>query len=503
MQILSGDQIRAWDQFTIANEPIASIELMERAASKCFEWIGRRPWKEKKFFLLCGKGNNGGDGLAICRMLLMSGYEASVYILENGKLGSADFQQELQRLHHHASGIHFIQEAEHFPAIEPGSVVIDALFGSGLNQPPQGLTADLIRHINQSRTTVVSIDLPSGLYTDQTSQGNEIVRAHHTLSFQCYKPALLLQENAPWIGEVVILPIGLHPGFLSTITPWAKLLDVALARSLYQPRSRFAHKGHFGHALLIAGSYGKMGAATLAVKACIRSGAGLTTALVPSAGYPIMQVAVPEAMTLVDTEKEHLSSLPGDMERYRTIGIGPGIGTEAATLNLLSFVIRRYQHPVVIDADGLNGLSMHPELIGQLPKGSILTPHPKEFDRLFGDHQSDFERVSTALARAKEGNIIIVLKGHHTLIATPGGQGYFNSTGNAGLAKGGSGDVLTGIITALLAQGYDPVHAALLGVYLHGGSADKAAEEIALESMTASDLIDHLSGAFRQLSKGA
>ncbi len=273
----------------------------------------------------------------------------------------------------------------------------------------------------------------------------------------------------------------------------------ALIKAIYTPRNAFAHKGSFGHALLVAGSYGKMGAATLATKACMHSGAGLTTVYVPRCGYSILQTAAPEAMVMTDENETHLSTLPAEIEKYSVIGIGPGIGTKEETQKMLSFIVRRYTKPLVIDADGLNCLSLQPAILKQLPALSILTPHPKEFDRLFGDHQNDFERIETAKEKAEALNIIIVLKGHHTLIATPEGNLFFNSTGNAGMAKGGSGDVLTGIITALVAQKYEPAQAAILGVYLHGYSGDLAAHALSQEAMMATDLVSFLSQAFLKL----
>jgi NAD(P)H-hydrate epimerase len=499
MYILSAQQIREWDRYTIQTEPISSIDLMERAAGKCAEWIDRQPWQKKPFKFFCGKGNNGGDGLAIARMLFLEDYSVSVYILEFGKLGSGDFQTNLQRLHELPVGIHFIQSAENFPFIDSNDVVIDALFGSGLNQPLQGLSAQLVQHINNAETIIVSIDLPSGLFMDASSKENTVIRARHTLSFQCYKLALLLQENAFFIGQVHILDIGLHNGFLKENSFHQHLIDAGLAKTIYKPRNAFAHKGSFGHALIIAGSYGKIGAATLATKACLHSGAGLTTAYVPKCGYSILQIAAPEAMVLTDENETYLSTLPAEIEKYSAIGMGPGMGTKDETQKMLSFIIRRYAKPLVIDADGLNCLSFQPDLIQQLPAYSILTPHPKEFDRLFGEHQNDFDRIQKAKEKARTLTIVIVLKGHHTLIATPSGELYFNSTGNAGMAKGGSGDVLTGIITALLAQEYEPAHAAILGVYLHGYSGDLAARSLSQETMVATDLISFLSQAFLKL----
>jgi NAD(P)H-hydrate epimerase len=502
VKILTAEQIREWDRFTILHEPVSSIDLMERAARACTNWFLLQKWQPETVRIFCGKGNNGGDGLAIGRMLVQEGYTVAFYILEFGKPGSEDFQTNLQRLHQLGlTTIHFFQEENSFPAIQPNDILIDALYGSGLNKPLEGLSAALVHHMNQSGAPILSIDLPSGLFMDQSSKGNTVVKALHTLTFQCYKTALLVQENAAFVGSVQVLDISLHPQYLQSLPATTHFLDEGMIRQIYQPRNRFAHKGRFGHALLAGGSYGKIGAAVLATKACLSTGAGLTTALIPRCGYTVLQATAPEAMTLTDAAEEHLSILPDAIERYDSIGIGPGLGTHADTQKLLSFLIRRYERPMVIDADGLNIISANKDLLNQLPAGSILTPHPKEFDRLFGDHNSDFDRLKTAKAKAVALNVIIVLKGHHSFIATPSGENFFNSTGNAGMAKGGSGDVLTGMLTAFLAQGYSPAEAAQFGVYLHGWAGDIAAKKYSMETMLTSHLIDCLGEVFLALQR--
>ncbi|RYY00170.1 MAG: NAD(P)H-hydrate epimerase, partial [Gammaproteobacteria bacterium] len=303
VQIFSAEQIRAWDQYTIEHEPVSSIDLMERASAKCVQWIVERSWRDKPFYIFCGKGNNGGDGLAIGRMLMEKGYEVSFFILEFGKPGSNDFQANLQQLHNvFFADLHFIQSEEQFPSIAKNAIIIDTLFGSGLNKPLEGLAAALVHHLNESAAPIVSIDLPSGLFIDQSSVENTVVNASFTLTFQCYKLGLLVQENAPFIGEVQVLDIGLHPAFLDQPLRMPQLLDEVMIRMIHKPRKRFSHKGTFGHALIIGGSYGKIGAALLATKACLHSGAGLTTTLIPRCGYTIMQSSAPEAMALVDEE---------------------------------------------------------------------------------------------------------------------------------------------------------------------------------------------------------
>jgi ADP-dependent NAD(P)H-hydrate dehydratase / NAD(P)H-hydrate epimerase len=498
--ILTAQQLRAWDTYTILNEPISSIDLMERAACKCVEWIRQQKWQNRSFRIFCGKGNNGGDGLAIARLLFRLDYSVSVYILEFGKSGSDDFQTNLKRLHELPfTAIHFIQSAESFPLINTDEIVIDALFGSGLNKPLQGLAAALVDHINNSKAFVVSADLPSGMFIDSSSKDNKVVEAKYTLTFQCYKLALLIQENALLFGEVRILDIGLHPEYVQGQHFDVELVDEHVINAIWKPRNAFTHKGNFGHALLVAGSYGKMGAAILAAKACLHSGVGLLTCYLPKCGYQIMQTALPEAMVMTDDNEHIIEQLPDEIDKYSVIGLGPGIGTAKETQNTVSFICRRYKKSLVIDADALNCLALQKDLLQQLPPASILTPHPKEFDRLFGEHLNDFERVTTAKENARRLNSVIVLKSHHTAIATPSGHCFFNNTGNAGMARGGSGDVLTGIITALVAQRYSSEHAALLGVYLHGLAGDLAASTLSRQFMIATDMITFLSRAFSMM----
>jgi len=501
MQIYSAEQIRLWDQFTIEHEPVSSIDLMERAAGCCEDWLERNDLLDRSFSIFCGKGNNGGDGLALARMLAERECPVTVNILEFGHLGTEDFQVNLARLHNTGVEIRFIQQEEHIRPIPEKDVVIDALFGSGLNRPLEGITALLIERINQSPNIVVSIDIPSGMYVDKSSRGNVMVKADYTLSFQCLKLAFLVPENAGYTGSLHVLDIGLDPGYPKEIKPTLSLTEMSHIHGIFKPRSPFAHKGNFGHALLVAGSRGKMGAAVMAARACLRSGTGLLTCQLPGCGEFVLQTCIPEAMLSNAEDENIITSIPDDLSAYTVTGIGPGIGTDPATAKLLERLLKTLKKPMVLDADALNILATHPRLLSLLPPYSILTPHPKEFERLFGTVSNDFERVGLALTKAKEHHCIIVLKGHYTCIATPEGRGYFNSTGNAGMAKGGSGDALTGIITGMVAQGYSPEEAAILGVFLHGLAGDIAAEQFSEESMLASDLIECLGKAFQQISR--
>jgi NAD(P)H-hydrate epimerase len=502
MEILSAESVRAWDAYTMQHEPVASIDLMERAAEACFSWLEKNGYMGRSFSVYCGKGNNGGDGLALARLLSAQDCAVTVHILEFGHIGTEDFQINLARLHQTAVEVRFIQGEEHFYRLSPEDVIVDALLGSGLNRALEGVTARLVEHINGSGNEIISVDIPSGLFVGRSSRGNTVIRATHTLSFQVWKPAFLLPENEPWVGRVHILDIGLHPGFLTNLQSEATLLDPSVIRDIYKPRQPFSHKGMFGHALLLAGSHGKIGAAVLASRACLRAGAGLLTVQVPGCGYGILQTGVPEAMVLTDDDENTLTALPaGGVDNYSVIGVGPGIGTGEGTAAFLRDLLGACRKPMVIDADALNILAANPDWMASLPPYSILTPHPREFERLFGASQDDYARLEKARDMARKHQCIIVLKGHYTFIAMPGGKGYFNSTGNAGMAKGGSGDALTGILTALLGQPYSPGEAALLGVYLHGLAGDFAAGAWSQESMLPGDLIDCLGNAFLLLSK--
>ena len=492
MKILSAEEIRNWDQFTIDHEPISSIDLMERAAYRVTEWILDR-YPDRSYSIFCGKGNNGGDGLAVARQLLQAKPTAivNIHILEFGARGTEVFQVNLARLHQFPqASILYIQEEAHLPPIGSEELVIDALFGSGLNRGLDGLTAILVQHINNSGASILSIDIPSGLFTDHSAKGMVTIKADHTLSFQCYKQAFLFAENEMALGELEILDIGLLPKYTNTIKPKFEFITIHSLRTIFHTRKRFGHKGNYGHALLLAGSPGKMGAAVLAAKACLRSGAGLLSVVVPLAGTDILQISVPEAMVLNSLDLKHI-----DWNKFNALGIGPGIGTSDPTEELISGILK---HARVIDADALNILAASPALFSELRPATILSPHPKEFDRMFGPSANDFERADKAIAKAIELKQIIILKGHFSMVALPEGGAFINITGNAGMATGGSGDVLTGILTGLLAQGYAPAEAAKLGVFIHGLAGDIAAEKLSMEAMIASDITENLGEAFLQ-----
>jgi len=497
MKILTAEQTREADAFTIKNEPISSTDLMERAAQTCTDWITKKYDNKTVFTIFCGVGNNGGDGLVIARQLIEKAYQVDVLVVEFSAKHSANFEVNLERLQKVGLNPVFLSKDMHDVYINKDVVVIDAIFGSGLSKPITGWVADFIHEINAEETTKIAIDVPSGLFTEDNSENidKNIIKADVTLTFQQPKLAFLMPQNFTYVGEFVVLAIGLHQEFLHQVKSKQVFITKPLVQSIFHTRQKFEHKGNFGHALIIAGSKGKMGAEILASKACLRSGAGLLTVQVPKCGVAIMQTALPEAMCIADDEDKFISTLT-EIGNFASIGIGPGLGQEQQTQKVLKLLIQNADKPLVIDADALNILSENKTWLAFLPPNSILTPHPKEFERLVGKWATDEERLTLLQEFAYKNKLIVVLKGAHTAIACPDEMVFFNSTGNPGMATGGSGDVLTGIITGLLAQGYAPKDAAILGVYLHGLAGDIAKENLGEESMIAGDIINYLPMAF-------
>ncbi len=502
MKIFSAAQIRNWDQYTIQNEPIASFDLMERASMIFTNWFTQKyDYKDNSIHLFCGSGNNGGDGLVIARLLHHLFYKVKIYHCKIGKTNSPDFDYHQGRLPRHQA-VEFVQinEGDPFPELPQNAVIIDGIFGSGLNRPVSGYWGDLIGYLNSLKARRVAIDIPSGLFADQPSKGS-ILKAEKTFSFEAPKLAFFFPENYQYTGSWDYGSIQLHPEYYQQTESIYHYADQAMASGMLRKRKVFDHKGSYGHALIIAGSYGMLGAALLSTRAALRSGAGLVTLHCPKIAYPIVQSTIPEAIVSIDTNEHFIEKIP-ETDQYRAIGIGPGINAKPPTINALSDLIKSSNSPVVIDADGLNILAQNPELLNQLPAKSILTPHPKEFERLFGKTANDFERNELQGKKAKELGVYIVLKGAYSCTACPDGSFYFNSTGNPGMATAGSGDVLTGIITSLLAQSYSPEEAAILGVYLHGLAGDIALEIIGSEeAMLAGDIIEALGKAFLKLKK--
>lgn len=486
MKIFPSSSIKKLDAYTIEHEPIASIDLMERAAQALTKAITERWDITTPVTVFAGPGNNGGDALAVARMLAEKEYKVEAYLFNpKGEL-SADCQTN-KELVEMMDNVKFSEVSTQFvpPTLTMDHLVVDGLFGSGLNKPLSGGFAAVVKYINASPATVVAIDIPSGLMGEENTFNVKanIIRAHLTLSLQLPKLAFLFAENAEFVGEWKLLDINLsHEAIEETESNYA-LLEAEEIHALIKPRSPFSHKGNFGHALLIAGSYGMAGASVLAARACMRSGVGLLTVHAPMRNNDILQISVPEAIVELDAS-DSCFAFPTDTDDYQAVGIGPGIGrseeTEAALLEQLSGC----QTPLVLDADALNILANHRHALTTLPKGSILTPHPKELERMVGKCQNSYERLMKACELARTAKVHIILKGAYSAIITPSGKCYFNSTGNPGMATAGSGDVLTGVVLALLTQGYPAEEAAKIGTYVHGLAGDFARKKQGVIGMT-------------------
>lgn len=500
MKIFTAAQIRTCDVFSIEEQQISSWQLMERAANRCFEWIINRFDTNTPFLLICGMGNNGGDGLALTRILLQEGYSAKATVVNYGSQFSPDTSENFKLLHQLApDNIQMLEEGMFVTELPEDIVLIDALFGTGINKALSGWLFDFVQVINELPNYKIAIDMPSGLPADALPLADAaILKANFTLSFQYYKRSFLHVESAQYVGELHLLDIGLSQKYAKATHTQYHTIDAVLAKSIYKPRNNFAHKGTMGHALLIGGSYGKIGAIQLSGHAALRSGAGLVSVSAPECACQSLQTALPEAMFL-PSGKNWVSAIE-QSNTYQAIGIGPGMGTHEETAKAVLQFITKVQQSLVIDADALNVLSQDEDNLLQLQANTILTPHPKEFERLFGKTNNSMLQVELGRARAMKYNIIIVLKGRHTAVLLPNGECWYNTTGNSGMATGGSGDVLTGIITGLLAQGYSPSNAAILAVYLHGLAGDIATATLSREAMLAGDIIHNLGKAYQSVA---
>ena len=477
IKIFATDKVKELDQYTIQHEPISSIDLVERAATTFVHEFCRRYSKQVRIVIFAGQGNNGADALAIARLLNEESYRVETYLFNPTEHLSVECEQNKQRLLD-MERIEFTEVVRDFepPTLTDRDVVIDGLFGSGLNRPLTGGFAAMVNYINQSEAEVVAIDIPSGLFGEDNRKNDSeaIIKASLTLTFGFPKLAFLFPENEQYVGEWKILDIGIHPDAIyETASPYSLVTEEDISYSL-KSRKRFAHKGTFGHALLIAGSKGKMGAALLSAKACLRSGAGLLTVHIPTRGESIFQTAFPEAMLSLDANPDYFSTVP-EIGSYSAVGMGPGLGQHLESAAAIERILQSSTKPVVIDADAINIMASNKDLFNKIPPRSILTPHPKEFDRIAGESTNSYDRLMKAQSFAAEHKICIVLKGAYTAICSPAGNIYFNSCGNPGMATAGSGDVLTGIILGLLAQDYSPETAAVVGVFLHGTAGDLAA----------------------------
>lgn len=502
--ILNAQQVRAADVHTISNEPIASIDLMERASSACVAFIvdrllGGGRLQASGFLILAGPGNNGGDGAAVARLLHAHGLNARLAVTQAGK-PSPDRIANVERAQQAGVEVVDLGDGAPLPALRPGEVIVDALFGTGLSRPLAGHSAQLVGEMNTSRAPIISIDLPSGLFAadNGANDPSAIVRATHTLTFEVPKLALLLADNAGFVGELHVLRIGLDLGFIRTLNSMTGVLEPSDLGPMLKPRPRAGHKGDFGHALLIAGSKGMMGAAILSASAAVRSGTGLVTTHVPATEADLIHGAVPESLVSLDPGLLLSGSLP-KLDKATAIGVGPGMGTERETSALLKVLIQEARVPLILDADALNILGENRTWLAYLPEDTILTPHPKEFDRVFGVCANGYERLMKAREMAMKHGVCIVLKGAPSATCDRTGQIMFNDTGNAGMAKGGSGDVLTGLITGLRAQGYTAQVSCWLGNHLHGLAGDLAAKQLGMDGMTAMDIAHALPYAWQRV----
>lgn len=499
IKLFATEQVKVLDRYTIQHKPISGADLVEEAARAFVHEFAQHYSKIRRIVVFAGPGNNGADALAIARLLSDESYRVVVFLFNTTQRLSPECEEHKKRLLN-IEQIEFTEVINEFvpPELIERDVVIDGLFGSGLNRPLEKGFAGLVKYINNMPAEVVSIDIPSGLFGEDNRKNNSetIIQADKTYTFNFPKLAFLFPENARFVGEWTVLSIDILPDIIDATPAAYRIVTEEDMHTVFPQRPRFSHKGTYGHALLIAGSRGKMGAAALSSRACLRSGAGLLTVHVPKCGENILQIAFPEAMVDVDENPDFLTTVK-DLASYTSVGIGPGLGQRLETAVALGDILSRISRPIVLDADALNLIAANPDLLSKVPHRSILTPHPREFDRLAGDSHSAYERLMKAKDFAKDNHVCVVLKDAYTAVCTPEGNVYFNICGNPGMATAGSGDVLTGIILGLLAQGYEPETAAVSAVFMHATAGDLAAKAHSEESLIAGDIIDMLGMAFK------
>ncbi len=499
MKLFNSSQIKEIDKLTIKREPVSSITLMERASLKFIQWFTGHFEPSIPVVVIAGTGNNGGDALAISRMLIERNYRVKVFLLFTASQMSADCASNLEKLKSYTIPVIIDSDTfKNFPVLNKSEIVIDGIFGSGLNRPVDGRAGELIRYLNENSGKIVSIDIPSGLFGEDNRNNihENIIRASYTVSFEFPFLSFFMSENEKYTGSWDVMPIGLHKETIEKTESRYFTLEADLIRGLLIPRKKFSHKGSYGHALIIAGRYGMMGAAVLSAKACLRGGAGLTTLCIPGNGYDIIQTSVPEALIELGNSDEFFSSIP-DIKPYQAIACGPAIGYSASTAVALHNLLVNAKVPLVLDADALTILSEHLDWMENLPAGSVITPHPKEFDRLAGPSADMYSRHLKQIEFARHYKVVVILKGAHTIVTSPEGNSYINTSGNAGMATGGTGDVLTGLLVSLIAQGYSTLHASLIAVFIHGLAGDIALESSSMEALIAGDVIENLGAAFR------
>ena len=499
LKILNSEQLGQVDQLSVQDQQITSWQLMERASIEATQHILKYISKhQQQIIVLAGNRNNGGDGLAIAHHLKNSGFQVDIYVFNYAPKPSSDFSKNLNRLA--KTKVTNVDKNTNFPHIDKKCVVIDSIFGVGLNRRLPELVENWIAFFNATDALVFAIDVPSGLYLDRLPDEDEkVFQADKTFTFQLPKLALLFPSTARNAGDTEIVDIGLSKTAIRQIEAKDHYLTKKQIQQKLIKRDRFSHKGTFGHALLVGGSYGMNGSIRLAAEACMRSGVGKTTCKVPKSAVDILQIAVPEVMLLASEKHKYIDDTK-DLSAYDSIGIGVGIGTKSKVRATFADHIQKAVKPILVDADGINCLAKDKNLLYQLPENSILTPHPGEMQRLKKLSADPFVRKKEIEAFANKYQIILVYKDAHTMI-TNGKQSYFNSTGNAGMATAGSGDVLTGLITGLLAQGYQPLEAATIGVYLHGLAGDFAVSKMGEHTMLSRDIISNLGEVFLKLGE--
>ncbi|TYA58884.1 NAD(P)H-hydrate dehydratase [Formosa maritima] len=502
MKILSKEQVYEGDRLTAERQNITSAELMERAGLQIFNWLHlRMQGAQVPIHVFCGIGNNGGDGLVVARHLVIHGYNVHTYVVNCSDKRSKDFLVNYDKIKHVTKEWPTLLDCkEDFPPIGVDDIIIDAVFGIGLNREANAWIKELFQHFRTSKAFTLAIDIPSGLYTNQVPEDeNGVVWANHTLSFQSPKLVFFLPDTAKYSIQWEVLDIGIDREFLIKTQTEAELIGKQEVLPIYKPRNKFSNKGHFGHTMIIGGSYGKIGAVTLASRAALISGTGLVTAFIPRCGYHALQASFPEAMVITDVDENMITKIDFEVSAS-AIGIGVGLGTDAKTVSAFGEFLKKNKIPLVLDADAINILSENKDFLKHLPEGSVLTPHPKELERLIGSWKDDFDKLKKVKAFSKKHQVIVVIKGAHTITVLED-QLYINSTGNPGLATAGTGDVLAGILTGLIAQGYNPLVAAIFSVYLHGKSADIAVEHTGYQSLIASHVIESIGDAYLDLFK--
>ena len=502
MKIFSAAQLHEADKVTAEKHNITSLDLMERAGGQIFAWLHQRmQGAQVPIHIFCGIGNNGGDGLVLGRLLIENGYNVTIYVANFTDKRSKCFLVNYDKVKNITKKWPILMTSEaDFPEIHKDDIIIDAIFGIGLNRAPERWVKKLIQYLNKNKAFTLSIDMPSGMYANQALEdADAVITSNHTLAFQTPKFSFFLPETARFVPFFEVLDIGLDPEYIYTTEPYAQVISKPEAQQLYKPRDRFSYKGTHGHTLVVAGSYGKMGAAVLSTKASLKIGSGIVTTFIPKAGYTILQTSVPEAMVLTDDNENVLSSINYNFNP-QCIAVGPGIGTSEQTVNAIKELFKRSKSPIVIDADGLNCIAEDKSLLKLIPKQSILTPHKGELERLIGTWKNDYDKIKKVKAFAKKYEVVVVIKETFTIVVFEN-KLYINTSGNQALATAGSGDVLTGIIAGLVSQGYDSLLASVLGVYLHGSAGVLASKQMGYEGVIASDIIDFIPDSYIELFK--